>query len=416
MSELLEQLKTELEGVKTSLLAVTEQKSNEIAENIKNQNAADLEALKTALEEKINAIEMKNADTPMEDLPINQQFIKSIQDNEEAIKNSDNSNVRFKAASVVTTANFGTGVILGRREPGVTGAPYRDRVVSLRGNSIVRVMNGGIDSNPLTWVERIPKEGGPGAVDEGNTKPYVDWTYVTNQANESTIAVILPITKQAARNMAVLGESIDGELIEMLEDELNWQVLLGNGAMNTAGTGTNMKGVIEYAKAFTGSSLAGTIEDANVFDVIRAAILQVREGNKAAGYERHTGYKANMVLVSPAILAQMDLTKDKNGVYLLPPFLSANGTVIKGIKVVENEFLDDDDFIVGDFSKSLLNIVEGITIEIGHINDDFAKNRFAIRAEIVGMHRIKAHEAFAFVKGDFTSAKALLEASNTPTT
>lgn len=414
-----EELESELSGVKTALedqmaksLESSEQKSKEVTDALQ-KSIDELQEAKSDLEKQLADIELKAKEPEVKGLPIGAQLMKSLEEKSSEIAGAEKKNVRFKAATVVTTANFGTGVIRGMPEPGVTGAPYRDRIVSIGGNSLVRVMNGGPGSNPLSWVERIPKEGGPLPTAEGETKPFVDWTYVANEVTESTIAVILPVTKQALRNMQVLGESVNGELMEMLEDEINWQVLLGDGQVNSAGSGKNFLGVNSYAKAFTGSSIAGKVEQANIFDVIRAAILQVREGNKAAGYERHTGYKANAALVSPATLALMDLTKDANGVYLLPPFRSADGTIIKGVRVIENEFLGDDDFIVGDFSKSLMNVVEGIEIEVGYINDDFAKNRLAIRAEMTGMHRIKAHEAFAFVKGDFTSAIALLEAPAT---
>lgn len=409
-----EELLSELNNVKEALekqqgekISAAEKKSEEAIAGL--QKSIDtLETAKLDLEKQLSEFELKSKDQPIDNVSIGDQISKSLKDNEAQIAKAEDANVKFKAAAVVTTANFGAGVIRGFREPGVTGVPYRDRIVSLSGGSLVRVMNGGQGSNPLSWVERVPKEGGPLPVAEGGTKPFVDWTYVSAEVTESTIAVILPITKQALRNMRVLGENINGELMEMLEDEINWQALLGDGNTNTAGTGKNWKGIMSYAKAFTGSGLAGKVEKANVFDVIRAAILQVREGNKAAGYERHTGYRASAVLVSPSILAEMDLTKDANGVYLLPPYISADKTVIKGVQVIENEYLGDDDFVVGDFSKALINVVEGVEIEVGYINDDFAKNRLCLRAELTGMQRVKAHEAFAFVKGDFTSAKALL--------
>jgi HK97 family phage major capsid protein len=92
----------------------------------------------------------------------------------------------------------------------------------------------------------------------------------------------------------------------------------------------------------------------------------------------------------------------------MPPFTSADGTVIKGVRVIETNFVDGDEFIVGDFSRYLFNIVDGLSIEIGYINEQFIKNQFTIRAEMYGMGRVKANEAFAFVKGTFTAAKASL--------
>ncbi len=82
---------------------------------------------------------------------------------------------------------------------------------------------------------------------------------------------------------------------------------------------------------------------------------------------------------------------------------------VYGLKVYSTNQITDDNFIVGDFKKYLYNQVEPITIEIGLINDDFEKNILRIRGELQGMGRVKAHDTFAFVKGDFSVAKAALE-------
>ena len=79
------------------------------------------------------------------------------------------------------------------------------------------------------------------------------------------------------------------------------------------------------------------------------------------------------------------------------------------MKVIGTAHMPTDQFIVGDFTKSLFNWVENITIEIGMINDDFEKNQWRIRGELMGVHRIKTHEQGAFVKGDFSVAQAAME-------
>lgn len=311
-------------------------------------------------------------------------------------------NFRMKAAEIIDTGNFGAGVIQGMREPGINAAPRRVQNVL----SLIQTMNGGAGTNPLTWIEWKPKDGGPDTVAESGTKPLMDWTYTEGTSNAQVIAVVAYTTMQALLNMPQLAQEINNELLGDLADELAYQVLLGSG------TAPDLKGIDQYAKAFTGSSLAGEIEDANIFDVLRAAILQVRKGNKATtGYTRRTGYVPNAILVSPDRAAQMDLKKDNNGNYILPPFTSQDNTQVKGIPVLVDDFIDADDFYVGDFSKGLLNYVRGLTIETGWINDQFIKNQLTIRAEVYANFRIKYHDAWAFVKGDFTSAKALLQAT-----
>jgi HK97 family phage major capsid protein len=314
---------------------------------------------------------------------------------------SNGAKISMKAdASIITTGNMGAGVVLGNREPGINEAPRRRRFIL----SIINTMSGGPGSNPLTWIEWRPGNGGPAGVAESATKPGLDWTYQEGKQSAEVIAVTAATTKQALLNMAELSQQINDELLGDLYDELDYQILKGDG------TGANLKGIDQFAKAFTGSTLAGEVDEPNIFDVIRAATLQVRKGNSAAtGYARRTGYVANYAIVSPTIAAQMDLIKDTQGRYILPPFRSNDGQMVGGVQIIDSDFADDDEFFVGDFTKSLFNFVEGVTIQTGWINDQFVKNQLSIRAEVMGTHRIKYHDGWAFVKGDFTTAKALIQ-------
>ena len=338
------------------------------------------------------------------------QILKSLTAQEEALKAVSNAKSGMvemkKAAAIITTGNVGDGVILGRREAGINAAPFRQRFIT----DLITTQNGGADSDPLTWIEKKPKDGGPASVSESNTKPQMDWTYNEGKTTSETLAVYAAITRQQARNMQVLGETVADELIPNLYDELDYQTLLGDGATNTAGIGKNLKGIINYCQAFTGAGLAGKVAFANEMDVMRAGILQARIGNKAAtGYGRRTGYIPNAVLVSPTVNALLDTYKNANGTYILPPFTSADGSKVKGIRVIENDFVADDQFIIGDFSKALLNFVEGMSLQVGWINDQMIKNQLTILAELVASFRIKYHDQWAFVKGTFATAKPLIQ-------
>jgi hypothetical protein len=138
---------------------------------------------------------------------------------------------------------------------------------------------------------------------------------------------------------------------------------------------------------------------ANEFDVLVAAATQVLQAN----------FVPTAALVSHLSKGQMSMAKTADGVYAMPPFVTNGGLEVYGMKIIGTNEMATDQFLVGDFTKSLFNWVENITIEIGMIDDDFAKNQWRIRGELQGMHRIKTHEQTAFVKGDFSVAKAAME-------
>lgn len=376
-----------------------------------NEAIEVIQAEAKEFQKQLDALDLKQKEQPngpAKVKSIGEQVYESLEKNKDIIEQfakDPTKAFRIKAAALMDTSIFGAGVNQGLRETGVNMAPMRRRFV-LSNNPIVRVINGGAGSNPLTWVEWRPKEGGPAPTAESASKPLMDWTYQIGTANAKTIAVLAYVTKQSLLNRAQFADEVNNELLVNLADELDYQALLGDN------TGENLNGINTIAKTFTGAGLAGEVQDANIFDVIRAGILQVRKGNKATtGYGRRTGFLPNYVLISPDRAAEMDLTKDANGQYILPPFSTQDGQIIKGVRVIDNDFLDADDFLIGDFSTALFNFVEGITLESGYINDQFAKNQMTIRAEVEGMIRVKYHDTWAFVKGDFTTAKALIAAT-----
>ena len=148
----------------------------------------------------------------------------------------------------------------------------------------------------------------------------------------------------------------------------------------------------------TGTPFNATIDKANEFDVLRVAAALIA----------NNGFQANYALINPMDSAKMDLTKSSEGVYIMPPFTTADGQNIAGLTVVENTGVAVGSFVVGDFSKSNLAIREEVNINIGYENDDFTKNLVTILAEMRAAHYIKEQHKKAFVKGTFESAITLI--------
>lgn len=339
---------------------------------------------------------MQQIANPWDDLRT--QFEAKKEDLAKAIQaKSGHISLQLKAG-ILGAGAFGDRVIFGLREPGIDKVPYRENFVF----DLITVINGGPGSNPLSWVEEqlVPAEadlvGAPGWTAESAVKPNLRWVWVENKVTAETLAAVSYVTKQATLNWPILENEIRTELTREVRDVLDDAILNGTGLTN------QIKGINSYAKAFSIGSI-DPVAAPNEFDVIRAAVAQVRRGGAPSNRKRG-GFRATAALVSVDMAANMDLAKGTDGHYVLPPFTSADGTVIKGVRVIETNFVGDDEFIVGDFSKYLFNYVEGMRIDIGYINDQFVRNQFTVRAELTGMGRVKANEAFAFVKGTFSAA------------
>jgi hypothetical protein len=302
-----------------------------------------------------------------------------------------------KAPNLVNMASFADRVILGFREAGVSFAALPEIFIF----DLIQVMTGGPGSNPLSWVERnVHTQAGPPAIVanptpvlESGKKPQLGYLWVENKISAETIAAIIPVTKQAVYSYPMLEQEVRFELMRRLAYVLQDQIINGSGVS------PQLKGINTYAQAFSAGVFATAVNLANQFDVLVAAATQVL----------NNFFIPNAALVSVNSKGQMSLVKDANGVYVLPPFSTAGGLNIYGMKIIGTPHMPTDQFIVGDFTKSLFNWVENITIEVGMINDDFEINQWRIRGELMGMHRIKEHEKLAFVKGDFSVAQAALE-------
>lgn len=360
---------------------------------------------KTALQKEINelGIKVKNAGIIEKQVKgimaqLKEQFDAKQSDLTLVHKNSAGVvNFEVKAASdPISVGSFGDRVIFGFRESGIDKKPLPQRFVF----DIIEVMNGGAGSNPLSWVEMVEGAGAPAWTAESATKPAMNWTYIENKVTAEMIAVWTAITRQALLNWPMLEQEIRTELSRKLYNKLDQAVIGGDGTANT------IFGIKYYATNFD----PGTVTKANAttVDVIRVAIGQVRKGGAVADPELG-GFNPTYVLVSEDTSTEMDIAVNANGTYLLPPFTSADNTRIKGIPIITSNFIEDDEFIVGDFSRYLFNIVDGLKIDVGYVNDQFIKNQLTVRAELYGMGRVKNHEKPAFVKGTFSAAKAALE-------
>jgi len=142
------------------------------------------------------------------------------------------------------------------------------------------------------------------------------------------------------------------------------------------------------------STLALGVATPNRFDVLMAAVAQIAAAN----------FNADAVVINPADYYAMQLTKDANGNYIMPPFSSADGMTVAGLRIVANNGVAVGTFLVGDFKKATLAIREDVNIQIGYVNDDFIRNLVTILAEMRAVLFVKSNWLNAFVKGSFATA------------
>lgn len=288
------------------------------------------------------------------------------------------------------TTNVGAGVILEMREAGITAPPKRR--TWLLDLLPVRIAT----SDRITWVERTTTEGAVGNVAESGQFPQKDYDFVKREVTMKKIAVFSKITREMLEDAEQVVSHVEGEVLEDIRLKLDGDILTGNN------TGDAMNGLINQATAFAipGSFTLPTGVTANEFDVLRCAITQVYNNL----------FAPNAILMHPTDIMKMDLTRDENGQYILPPFLSAQGMQIKGVQIYENTGITAGKFLVFDTTKTPVYYKRGVNVRMWEQNDtDVEKDLLTITGSTRAVLRVKNSEVGAIVYGDFATAIAALQ-------
>jgi HK97 family phage major capsid protein len=281
-------------------------------------------------------------------------------------------------------------------------------IISAIRHRILRYLSGvsvgglSVDKPYAMWIEELDEQGNPIFIGEGDDKTQLSVRYEEREKKAKKIGVYGKVTTEMLRYLPQLISYIQNNLIKRMDIKTEDQLFSGNG------TGDNLSGILGYATAFDGGAgvagdgLAGTVEFASDWDVIRAIALQV---------ENSYGIP-NRLFLTPDRIANMDVEKDQEGRYLLPPFKNANGTIVAGLELIPTLGLAGTgyDFVGGDLSVVHVEFLYQTNIQIGLDGNDFTKNLKTILVEQELVQFVSANDTQVLVKGDFGSAKAMLEA------
>ena len=260
------------------------------------------------------------------------------------------------------------------------------------------VDNASTDSASITWTDEVNADGDAAFTAEGTLKPLIDMDFEPKLSAAKKIAGVIKVSEEMLEDIPFMAAEINSKLRTRHDIVKEEGILFGDNSLNSA----QFDGIAKDAAAFIAGSLAGTVDEANNYDAIRAAITQITVAGNGEFFPDY-------VLVNPEDAASMDLTKTVEGLYVLPTFVTEGGAVIKGVRVLEKVQIPAGEFLVGDFKKSHVREYVPFRIKIGYENDDFRKNLRTIIGESRCHHFISSNEYNAFVYDTFANAKSALE-------
>lgn len=336
--------------------------------------------------------------------PFANQLKSALSKNIDRLKSlKDGSKSEAKEAEFEFTVKVpGTMTITGNVSGG--NIPVEDRIegfniIPSRPVRLLDVMSKrSTSSNVVSWVYQANKDGTAGQTAEGAAKNQIDFDLVV--ANESV--------KKTTAFIKVSTEMLDD--IEWIQSEIQQELMrevlkaVEQTTYDGDGTAQNHNGIVTVADAFTAGSFAATVDNANEVDVLVVAMNQIK-------VNQELGAMANYIFMHPSDVTRLKLEKvsatDKRYVERLAQVGST--LVLDGVPIIESTLITIDEYLVGDFTKSISVTRTGVRFDIGLDGNDFTNNLRTILGEWRGLTIVKNNDRSAFVAGDFSTDAAALE-------
>jgi len=264
-----------------------------------------------------------------------------------------------------------------------------DRIVRKREGILDAVNRGTTSSKFVTYVTQGKDVSeAPAWTREGTAKTESEPTWEEISEEVKKIASYVKVSKEMLEDLSFIRGEINQDLLAQLNEGIEDAML--NGAGGTSITGLLGAGL----PVFNAGAFAGAVASANISDVLRVAKGQIESQN----------FSPTHVVLNPADVTALQLTKGTDGTYTYPMYIPMDGSmVVAEMKVVSSTFIAQDSYIVGDMSKVNVKFRNNLALSVGLDSDDFTKNMITILAEARLVQYIKKNQRGAFVVGTLST-------------
>ena len=366
-----------------------------LEKSLKDNQAEQMKALNATLKEYGVAIKKLSTDEKAAKAGESVSIFKSLEANKEglvSIKEGNAKSIQFKAAAdmLISTNVSGGNVPVEQRIPGMNALASRQvRLLDI-------VSRGTAESNVISWVSQANKDGAAGGTAEGALKNQIDFDLVVSSETVVKRTAFIKVSDEMVDDISFMASEINNELMRELLKDVEAQVYEGNGVA------PNLNGIRTVATAFAAGTFAGTVDNANLVDVLRVAINQVKIANQDM---------PNFILLHPSDVTALKMIKvgSADDRYIDQLQMVAGQLSLDGVSIIESTLVTQDEYLVGAFNLATVYDKGSISIEVGLDGDDFTKNLRTVRAEWRGACVVKTNDRGSFIAGDITTDKAALE-------
>jgi HK97 family phage major capsid protein len=235
-------------------------------------------------------------------------------------------------------------------------------------------------ASAVKYMEETTNTNNAAPVAEGATKPEDAFAYTERTVLVEVIATTLPVTEQQLDDVPQIQGIINNSLATHIMIAEENQILTGNG------TSPQLQGFL---------TKTGVQTQAKGADPAPSAIF------KGMTLVRFTGFaEPSAVIIHPTDWQNIRLLQDSTGRYIWGDPWVPGIERLWGVPVVQTPAETLGTALTGDFATfSYIARRMGLTIQVGYVNDNFAKNLKTIRAEIRIALIIRRPAAFAKITG-----------------
>lgn len=211
----------------------------------------------------------------------------------------------------------------------------------------------------------------------------------------------IPVTREALEDVGFIESEINNFLLKNVDLQLDTQAILGDG------TPPNFAGVDSIAPDWAGGAFTGLYGTAaSIYDVLSTGLVQIANAGE------NSMFVPNVILMNPTDAELMRATKDADGNYVMPMWMTQDGMSVRGVRIIETSLVTANQIYIGDFTFGTMFGMGGTMLDIATQHgtdwlDDVTRIKATVRKALV--IRDKHVGAFLHV-ASITAAQTALNA------
>ena len=207
---------------------------------------------------------------------------------------------------------------------------------------------------------------GAATVAEGAAFPASTVAWEQFSINIKKIGDSIPYTAEFKYDLARFADELNGFL------NMNVKLVEDSQLRSGTGSGTQIFGLNTLAPAY--SAPASGITDASRYDLIVKLAENITKGfgNK---------FRMDYAIMNLTEINKMKLKKDGNNNYIMPPFVSRDGDVVAGVRIIEDNGYADNTMGAGDSRYgTIYEDEDGYEITTGMVGNQFLEDEETLKA------------------------------------